>query len=186
MNLTKIEIHMPEELNAMSQDLVHRFAEAMAKKLYAAQLKYGYQASWSFPNWMPECREHMMNHIKKGDPLDVANYCAFLWHHSEPTWKKEEHPELKDSDGLSKEELRLFDKYNQLPKEDADIWRPISIQDDVIPFQKYMELMQSGAFDMDTMIKMRYCTDNEINQSPIDFSQCYPSWVTKVYIGSKW
>lgn len=184
MTNIKIEIHMPEELNAMSQDLVHRFAEAMAKKLYAAQLKYGYQASWSYPGWMKECREHMINHIEKGDPLDVANYCAFLWHHGEPTYKESDFPKSKDSDGLSEKEIEF--QSTALHQNQPEFWRPISIQDDVISFQKYMELMQSGAFDVDTMIKMRYCTDTEINQSPIDFSQGYPSWVTQVYIGSKW
>jgi hypothetical protein len=26
-----------------------------------------------------------MRHIEKGDPRDVAAYCAFLWHHNEST-----------------------------------------------------------------------------------------------------
>ncbi len=34
---------------------------------------------------MEQCRNELVEHVKKGDPRDVAAYCAFLWHHGEKT-----------------------------------------------------------------------------------------------------
>ncbi|WP_206666195.1 hypothetical protein [Rhodanobacter glycinis] len=65
--------------------LIQRFAYALACKLAAAEKKYGYSNNWMRPDWMDECRNHLMQHIAKGDPRDVAAYCAFLWHHGEST-----------------------------------------------------------------------------------------------------
>ncbi|HYD35883.1 MAG TPA: hypothetical protein VD999_07525, partial [Vitreimonas sp.] len=75
----------PRGLHEETQDLVKRFAEAMAQKLYDAEQKYGYDDGWMSDNWMGECRENLYEHLAKGDPRDVANYCAFLWHHKETT-----------------------------------------------------------------------------------------------------
>lgn len=68
-------------LNPRTQKLVDEFSSALSEKLLAAQIKYGYQTGWESPNWESECREHLMRHINKGDPRDVAAYCAFMWHH---------------------------------------------------------------------------------------------------------
>ncbi|WP_234197098.1 hypothetical protein [Pseudacidovorax sp. NFM-22] len=65
--------------------LVVRFARALAEKLAAAERKYGYSDGWRSPDWMDECRAKLMEHIAKGDPRDVAAYCAFLWHHGTST-----------------------------------------------------------------------------------------------------
>lgn len=65
--------------------LVRQFAYAMADKLHRAEQKYGYSDGWKSPDWMDECREKLRAHLAKGDPLDVANYCAFLWYHGEAT-----------------------------------------------------------------------------------------------------
>lgn len=71
--------------NTATADLVMRFAGAMAEKLAAAEAKYGYSDGWLAPDWMDECRAKLVEHVAKGDPRDVAAYCAFLWHHGELT-----------------------------------------------------------------------------------------------------
>ncbi|MCA0214564.1 MAG: hypothetical protein LCH79_15470 [Proteobacteria bacterium] len=72
-------------LHPATINLVVRFARALSKKLAAAETKYGYSDGWLSPDWMDECRAKLMDHIAKGDPRDVAAYCAFLWHHGAST-----------------------------------------------------------------------------------------------------
>lgn len=62
-----------------TEDMVEEFAHALLKKLRAAEKKYGYSNKWLFADWESECRSELMRHIEKGDPLDVAAYCAFMW-----------------------------------------------------------------------------------------------------------
>jgi hypothetical protein len=62
-------------------DLVQRFANALLEKLEAAEVKYGYTDGWMNPDWEDECQRKLSEHIKKGDPRDVAAFCAFMWHH---------------------------------------------------------------------------------------------------------
>ena len=83
----KIEIVIPDSLHGDTQSLVVRFAEALAAKLHKAELKYGYSGDWQKREWIDsgECREKLRHHIDKGDPRDVAAYCAFLWHHGAST-----------------------------------------------------------------------------------------------------
>ncbi|MCA8461309.1 hypothetical protein LGN14_16075 [Burkholderia multivorans] len=76
---------IPDELHPDTAKLVRRFARALANKLLAAQRKYGYSDNWMRDGWADECRAELMRHIQKGDPRDVAAYCAFLWHHNEST-----------------------------------------------------------------------------------------------------
>lgn len=76
---------MPAGLHPDTQDLVTRFATALAVKLHAAELKHGYSDGWKEPHWMDECRQKLLEHLAKGDPRDVAAYCAFLWHHCQST-----------------------------------------------------------------------------------------------------
>lgn len=78
-------VAMPVGLHPDTQDLVTRFATALAVKLHAAELKHGYSDGWKDPNWMDECRQKLIEHLAKGDPRDVAAYCAFLWHHCQST-----------------------------------------------------------------------------------------------------
>lgn len=72
-------------LSKDTADLVDRFSHALKEKLWDAQLKYGFWNGWKSPDWMDECRDHLRKHIEKGDPRDVAAYCAFLWYHGEST-----------------------------------------------------------------------------------------------------
>ncbi|WP_337054050.1 hypothetical protein [Pseudoxanthomonas sp. USHLN014] len=75
----------PKDIHPATFNLVARFATALAEKLAAAELKYGYSDGWARPDWMDQCRQHLVEHISKGDPRDVAAYCAFLWYHGERT-----------------------------------------------------------------------------------------------------
>lgn len=74
-----------EGLHPDTKDLVIRFSIALAEKLRMAEIKYGYSNAWLSSDWMDECRDKLYNHLQKGDPRDVAAYCAFLWHHNEST-----------------------------------------------------------------------------------------------------
>jgi len=59
--------------------LMADFTSALADKLAAAEKKYGYADNWLTDDWEAECRQKLIAHIEKGDPLDVAAYCAFMW-----------------------------------------------------------------------------------------------------------
>lgn len=72
---------VPSELHPDTQKLVIDFCTALAEKLYKAQLKYGYEADWKQDGWTSQCQAHFHQHIAKGDPRDVAAYCAFMWWH---------------------------------------------------------------------------------------------------------
>ena len=72
---------MPLGLHPDTQKLVSDFCTALAEKLYKAQLKYGYDADWKQDGWPSQCQAHFHQHIAKGDPRDVAAYCAFMWWH---------------------------------------------------------------------------------------------------------
>lgn len=85
-------------LHPLTVNLVVRFARALASKLSAAEKKYGYSDGWRDPNWMDECRQKLAEHIAKGDPRDVAAYCAFLWHHGESTTTAQQ-PEPEATEG---------------------------------------------------------------------------------------
>lgn len=78
-------INIPDQLHPATAKLVADFAEAMADKLLAAERKYHYTDNWRRADWADECRAHLMEHLEKGDPRDVANYCAFLWYLNEST-----------------------------------------------------------------------------------------------------
>ncbi|HIB1548501.1 TPA: dATP/dGTP pyrophosphohydrolase domain-containing protein [Salmonella enterica subsp. enterica serovar Muenchen] len=77
---------MPADLHPDTQNLAANFCTALAEKLYGAQLKYGYDADWKQDGWHTQCLAHFHQHIAKGDPRDVAAYCAFMWYHG---WKTE-------------------------------------------------------------------------------------------------
>ena len=66
-------------------DLVARFSAALLTKLRAAERKYGWNDGWMRDDWREDCQRQFLEHAAKGDPRDVANYCAFMWHHGWPT-----------------------------------------------------------------------------------------------------
>jgi hypothetical protein len=71
----------PANLHPRTLDMVQRFSVALAKKLRLAEEKYGFGDGWADDHWEQECRAHLYSHLEKGDPRDVAAYCAFMWHH---------------------------------------------------------------------------------------------------------
>jgi hypothetical protein len=68
-------------LHPATADLVDRFAAELKSKLMKAEAKYGYRDDWSKPDWKDDLIESLTEHVQKGDPRDVAAYCAFAWHH---------------------------------------------------------------------------------------------------------
>lgn len=66
-------------------DLVDRFAVALKAKLRAAEAKRRWDNAWAIPDWEDGCRLALSEHVAKGDPVDVAAYSAFCWHHGWPT-----------------------------------------------------------------------------------------------------
>ncbi len=87
---------IPSELHPDTQKLVTDFCTALAEKLYKAQLKYGYDADWKRDGWPTQCQAHFHQHIAKGDPRDVAAYCAFMWYHGWKTEAEQPAPVLPD------------------------------------------------------------------------------------------
>lgn len=72
-------------------DLVARFSSALLAKLKAAREKYGHDEHWKDTDWREKCMADLHRHIAKGDPRDVAAYCAFAWHHGWKTTDPVEH-----------------------------------------------------------------------------------------------
>lgn len=72
-------------LNSETAGLVWNFALALGNKLRDAERKYGYSDGWRSKEWMDGCRAELVKHVAKGDPRDVAAYCAFLWYHGQST-----------------------------------------------------------------------------------------------------
>lgn len=78
-NMHHVLVPVHNDLNLGTQLLVVRFAGAMAEKLHQAERKG--RGGWERPDWQDECIEQLYLHLRKGDPVDVANFCAFMWHH---------------------------------------------------------------------------------------------------------
>lgn len=66
-------------LHPDTQALVNEVMRALENKLHLSQEKYGYRNGWLTDEWEEDCREKLMEHLKKGDPLDVIAYAAFMW-----------------------------------------------------------------------------------------------------------
>ena len=81
MQLTEGRIQTPSGLAFRTSEAVIKFAEALARKLHDAEIKYGYTDGWTFPDWEAKCRKELYEHAAKGDPRDVAIYAMFMWHH---------------------------------------------------------------------------------------------------------
>lgn len=122
---------VPAELHPDTQKLVIDFCTALAEKLYKAQLKYGYDADWKQDGWPTQCQAHFHQHIAKGDPRDVAAYCAFMWYHG---WKTEPAPvsvpdfkklarelveNLVDCDGADDSAVKQYLKWTEKTCRDA-------------------------------------------------------------------
>jgi hypothetical protein len=117
-----------DHLNPATACLVWNFALALGNKLADAEKKYGYTDGWRSTDWMDECRAKLLEHVAKGDPRDVAAYCAFLWHHGERTAAQPEpaSADAEDMDHRSPEHLtgyallRLLDECRKVPSYEGD------------------------------------------------------------------
>lgn len=78
----QLEKHNNPALSADSNELVNNFAHQMKVKLLTAQEKYGFNDDWKNADWESKCRVDLYHHLNKGDPIDVANYCAFMLFHN--------------------------------------------------------------------------------------------------------
>jgi hypothetical protein len=70
--------------------LLPSFEMVLDRTWEIARLKHGYEGhTWRSPDWEALWRQEVFEHIAKGDPRDVAIYCAFGWYHGwslvEPT-----------------------------------------------------------------------------------------------------
>ena len=72
---------VPVGLDPNTKKLVVDFCSALAEKLYNAEVKYGRKTDWMKDDWHATCLQSLWEHITKGDPRDVAAYCAFIWYH---------------------------------------------------------------------------------------------------------
>ncbi|MDC8804249.1 hypothetical protein PRZ61_12435 [Halomonas pacifica] len=86
--VTTVSLTLPRSLHPETRALVVAFAAALADKLRAAELKYGHSAGWRDDHWREVCIDELHRHVAKGDPLDVAAYCGFCWHHGWPTCRE--------------------------------------------------------------------------------------------------
>ena len=106
----------PPHLHPRTADLVDRFAEALASKLALAEQKHGYSDGWATEDWMPQCRQGLLAHISKGDPLDVGAYAAFLWHHGATAapWPAERTSQEERIEALFARIQRLGERFGAL------------------------------------------------------------------------
>lgn len=79
--------------------LVARFSVALLEKLRDAEKKYGHDDSWLQDDWPETCQRKLLEHVAKGDPRDVAAYCAFMWHHGWSTAAPAVSPDHRDESG---------------------------------------------------------------------------------------
>lgn len=82
--------------------LLKLFTSAMRVTLCRAELKHRCTNWWLDPEWEKECLANFKEHLDKGDPVEVACYCAFLWYHG---WKT--NGELKEISDTFVEDLRM-------------------------------------------------------------------------------
>lgn len=72
-----IDQHAEQEI----ERLVSAFASVLRDKLLDAERKYGHNSGWKRDDWADKLRADIRAHVEKGDPRDVAAYCAFAWYH---------------------------------------------------------------------------------------------------------
>lgn len=74
-------LKLPGAMEDQTLAQIGKFAVKLAWKLHAAELKYGYGLEWMEDGWRLQCQKDLLEHVKKGDPLDVAAYCMFADYH---------------------------------------------------------------------------------------------------------
>lgn len=121
-NLRAAELHFKNNPNDMeSIELAEKctnFANEMFKKLMYVRQKKGFRND--FINRLEnadDIRLQMYGHIDKGDPVDVANYCLFLYWLGQPTATPEMHPTSTLKERILKTVSDEFDRFEtNMPK----------------------------------------------------------------------
>jgi hypothetical protein len=85
------------ELHPDTAMLVNSFAISLAHKLLRAEQKYGYSNGWLKDDWEAKCRSDLLEHVHKGDPLDVAAYAAFCWARGWSTTPADPRPDPREA-----------------------------------------------------------------------------------------
>jgi len=79
---TECTCQSQQEYRALNA-LVTNFSDAMFNKLEKKLIKDGY-TGWDNPEWTVEdIKKCLIEHIEKGNPIDVANFCAFWYNRLE-------------------------------------------------------------------------------------------------------
>jgi hypothetical protein len=77
-----VTIGLPKDLHPDTKELLINFVQKMGQKLRETEIKHNYGNSWKYDNWQLKCGKDFITHIEKGNPIDVANYCAFMDYHN--------------------------------------------------------------------------------------------------------
>lgn len=99
-DLKAMYVPYPTDLHPATAELVSQLAFRLAIKLRKAERKYGYSDGWRDDRWENDCRKALAEHVAKGDPLDVAAYCAFCLYHG---WSTAD-PNLISTDEMANKE----------------------------------------------------------------------------------
>jgi len=75
-----VVVQADDPLHVELADLVSRFSAALLEKMISAEHKHGWKGAWKSAE-QEQLALDLCHHVGKGDPLDAAAYCAFLWHH---------------------------------------------------------------------------------------------------------
>ena len=123
-------------------NLVQRFASALFDKLHKAANKPENSSNpWQRKDWADELRTKLRECVTKGDPLDVAAYCAFAWHHDWPTATDDDRKEVERVNKLLEDLKAVFAKHTapvegptkQAPRptdeEECDRWQGVEYAD---------------------------------------------------------
>ena len=84
-------IHLPPEIHPSTAETIVNMSVDLAKKLYKSQVKYGLDRGWRYPPTTDKdvesgrffmnregCVDALINHINKGDHIDVIAYVMFM------------------------------------------------------------------------------------------------------------
>lgn len=74
-----IAARLPGDLNYDTAEMLTLFIKALGVKLRAKQDEKG--STWKQDDWRESCQAQLQKCVVDGDPIDVAAFAAFCWHH---------------------------------------------------------------------------------------------------------
>lgn len=151
-------------LNKYTADLVLRFSDALRQKLAAAEKKYGYSDGWMDPSWMDKCRAELLEHVAKGDPRDVAAYCAFLWHHGERTSSAANHATSPAAEAVLEAAREWSSERTIKDWAEADLMKAVSTLDGDWPGCEECDHQCDEPCMPATVAQQHACVDRQIAQ----------------------